>query len=300
MSSRRRSARIAGLGNEVPSPIKTTLPLKKQPLREQVASRAKPIIPTLLKRPSVQEKVPEEMSLVEENSESLEKVKTETRNPTLVHRPSAQEKVLEEVSMVQENSKSVEKVETETRNPTLLLRPTAQKKISEVVSIVQENSVKNLETEVRNPISLEDKGNTALTCNKNEKSKPEEGETTMGLKPKEVIKEPKLTKSSNENLPPVRGRCKSGRFWKSERDRFRSVIKTKGLKSNLKQRMKHKEDMRRIKAYEQSLKDRVRKEREELRERQEQNKKNREENQRKSEVVQQVNQIIGNLVKFSF
>lgn len=102
-----------------------------------------------------------------------------------------------------------------------------------------------------------------------------------------VIQEPIGKKSNNENLPPIRGRKKSNCF-KTERDRFKSVIKSKGLKTNLKQRMKIKEDKQRVKAYEQSLKDRVTKEKEELRARQEQNKKNREENQRKSEVVQQV------------
>jgi len=102
-----------------------------------------------------------------------------------------------------------------------------------------------------------------------------------------VIQEPIGKKSNNENLPPIRGRKKSNCF-KTERDRFKSVIKSKGLKTNLKQRMKIKEDKQRVKAYEQSLKDRVTKEKEELRARQEQNKKNREENQRKSEVVQQI------------
>ena len=106
-----------------------------------------------------------------------------------------------------------------------------------------------------------------------------------------VVQEPigTLKKSSNiENLPPaIKGKKKPNCF-KSERDRFKSVIKTKGLKTSFKQRMKFKEDQQRVKAYEQSLRDRVKKEKEELRARQEQNKKNREENQRKSEVVQQV------------
>lgn len=105
---------------------------------------------------------------------------------------------------------------------------------------------------------------------------------------KSVIQDPISTKkTNNENLPPIKGRKKSNCF-KAERDRFKSVIKSKGLKTNLKQRIKFKEEKQRVKAYEQSLKDRVTKEKEELRARQEQNKKNREENQRKSEVVQQI------------
>ena len=87
----------------------------------------------------------------------------------------------------------------------------------------------------------------------------------------------------------IKGRiCKSGRFWKSERDRFRSVIKSKGLKQNFKLEMKRKEDLKRVKAYEQSLKDSAKKEKEDLRARQEENKKKRDENQRKAEVYQEV------------
>ena len=84
---------------------------------------------------------------------------------------------------------------------------------------------------------------------------------------------------------------KSGRFWKSERDRFRSVIKTKGLKQSLKQKTKLKEEKAKAKLYEQSLKDATKREREELRERKEENKKRREANQKKSEIVQEVKNV---------
>merc|ERR1711997_711535 len=78
---------------------------------------------------------------------------------------------------------------------------------------------------------------------------------------------------------------KSGRFWKSERDRFRSVIKTKGLKQSLKQKTRLKEEKTKANLYEQSLKLRTQKEKEELRARQEEN------NQKKSEVVQEVKNV---------
>lgn len=82
---------------------------------------------------------------------------------------------------------------------------------------------------------------------------------------------------------------KSGRFWKGERDRFRSVIKAnKGLKQSLKQKNRLKEEKSRAKLYEQSLKEATKREREELRERQEENKKRREANAKKNEVVQEV------------
>ncbi len=86
----------------------------------------------------------------------------------------------------------------------------------------------------------------------------------------------------------MKGRCKSGRFWKSERDRFKSVIKPKGLKQDFKKRMQIKEDKQRAKALEEALKEATKKQKEDLRARQEENKKKREENQRKSEVYQEV------------
>jgi len=84
---------------------------------------------------------------------------------------------------------------------------------------------------------------------------------------------------------------KSGRFWKSKRDRFRSVIKTKGLKQSLKQKNRLKEEKSKAKLYEQSLKEATKREKEELRTRQEENKKRREANQKKSEVVQEVKNV---------
>merc|ERR1712176_8617 len=84
---------------------------------------------------------------------------------------------------------------------------------------------------------------------------------------------------------------KSGRFWKSDRDRFRSVIKTNGLKQSLKQKTRLKEEKAKAKLYEQLLKDATKREREELRERQEENKKRREANQKKSEIVQEVKNV---------
>ena len=102
------------------------------------------------------------------------------------------------------------------------------------------------------------------------------------------VRDKKEKVSKREPEIRVKGRCKSGRFWKSERDRFRSVIKSKGLKQNFKNSLKLKEDRKRVKAYEQLLKESAKKEKEDLRARQEENKKKREENQRKCEIFQEV------------
>ena len=53
----------------------------------------------------------------------------------------------------------------------------------------------------------------------------------------------KIERIASSSVP--KGKCKSGRFWKSERDRFRSTIKSRGLKQSLQQRMRAKEEKER-------------------------------------------------------
>merc|ERR1711997_358841 len=94
-----------------------------------------------------------------------------------------------------------------------------------------------------------------------------------------------------KNVRSLKGGRKKSRFWKSERDRFRSIIKTKGLKQSLKQNQRLKEEKLRVRAYEQSLKEATKMEKEALRARQETNKKNREENAKKNEVYQEIKNL---------
>ena len=112
----------------------------------------------------------------------------------------------------------------------------------------------------KGPLNIEDKNDTkendveskVVTDIKKETN----GKITMGMDLNRYEKELK-----------IKARCKSGRFWKSERDRFRSVIRSnKGLKSKqIKNYKNEREERKRIKAYEQSLKDAVKKEKEDLR-----------------------------------
>merc|ERR1712142_582181 len=84
------------------------------------------------------------------------------------------------------------------------------------------------------------------------------------------------------------GRRKSGRFWKGQRDRFKSVVKPKGLKQDAKIRMALKQERLRVREFEKALKEEKKQELEEKRKRQEENKKRKLENERKNEVLQQI------------
>jgi len=84
------------------------------------------------------------------------------------------------------------------------------------------------------------------------------------------------------------GRRKSGRVWKGQRDRFKSVVKPKGLKQDAKVRLALKQERLRVREFEKALKEEKKQELEEKRKRQEENKKRKLENERKNEVLQQI------------
>lgn len=89
------------------------------------------------------------------------------------------------------------------------------------------------------------------------------------------------------NIP--RGKPKSGRPWKTQRnDRFSAIRTTKTKKLNWDEKMKKRAEQKSIKNFEKELKEKRAKELEMKRIRSEENKKRRLENERKSEVVQTI------------
>merc|ERR1712039_1166123 len=94
----------------------------------------------------------------------------------------------------------------------------------------------------------------------------------------------KIERIASSSVP--KGKCKSGRFWKSERDRFRSTIKSRGLKQSLQQRIRIKEEKAMARQVLQRLHDEKKRSIGEKKARREENAKRREENAKKAEVVQ--------------
>uniref|UniRef100_A0A1B6GSF0 Coiled-coil domain-containing protein 86 n=1 Tax=Cuerna arida TaxID=1464854 RepID=A0A1B6GSF0_9HEMI len=86
------------------------------------------------------------------------------------------------------------------------------------------------------------------------------------------------------NIP--KGRCKSGRFWKTEKTRAKTVVKTKGLQSTLEKRRKMQEEIRLAKQLTRDTLNERKKQKEEHRQRRILNLKKKEENRKKSEIVQ--------------
>ncbi|XP_050094862.1 coiled-coil domain-containing protein 86 [Anopheles aquasalis] len=86
----------------------------------------------------------------------------------------------------------------------------------------------------------------------------------------------------------VRGRPKSGRIWKTQKERFAVVKKTIRRKTT-DERLAYRAEMKQIKELSQSLKDERKRQNEEKRLRREENKRRRLENERKAEIVQIIN-----------
>ncbi|XP_052872733.1 coiled-coil domain-containing protein 86 [Anopheles cruzii] len=114
---------------------------------------------------------------------------------------------------------------------------------------------------------------------------------TLVEKSKPVADKPtvKATKNDESALNAhVRGKPKSGRIWKTQKERF-AVVKKTIRRMKTKERLAYRQEMKQIKELSQSLKDERKRQNEEKRERREENKRRRLENERKAEIVQIIN-----------
>ncbi|XP_052902779.1 coiled-coil domain-containing protein 86 [Anopheles moucheti] len=96
------------------------------------------------------------------------------------------------------------------------------------------------------------------------------------------------TPNSGDNeakIKSMRGKPKSGRIWKSQKERFATIKKSiRGKKTS--QQIAYRNEIKHIKELSQSIKESRRRENEEKRLRREDNKRRRLENEQKSEIVQ--------------
>ncbi|XP_066143204.1 coiled-coil domain-containing protein 86 [Euwallacea fornicatus] len=101
--------------------------------------------------------------------------------------------------------------------------------------------------------------------------------------------EPQKNVANNMSKPSthiVKGKPKSGRFWKSEKKKFSSLIKSKGLKSSFERKQVLREKLLKVKEASKDRKAKKAEEEEMRKQRRRDNLKRQEENRKKSEVVQ--------------
>ncbi|XP_041971800.1 coiled-coil domain-containing protein 86 [Aricia agestis] len=84
----------------------------------------------------------------------------------------------------------------------------------------------------------------------------------------------------------IRGMPKSGKFWKTKKDRFSSIVKTKGIRPDFKKKTELRQELNRTKALSKQLVEQINEKHLTQKERRRVNIKRAEENKKKSEIVQ--------------
>ncbi|XP_026755048.1 coiled-coil domain-containing protein 86 [Galleria mellonella] len=92
--------------------------------------------------------------------------------------------------------------------------------------------------------------------------------------------------TNNDRNKPIPGKPKSGRFWKSKKDKFSSISKTKGLKQDFQKKTALRLELKRTKELSKQVLEQLKQREIDRKERRRENIKRSEENKRKAEVVQ--------------
>ncbi|XP_065168921.1 coiled-coil domain-containing protein 86 [Atheta coriaria] len=84
----------------------------------------------------------------------------------------------------------------------------------------------------------------------------------------------------------IKGRPKSGRVWKSDRKRFSSIVKTKGIRNSFEKKEALRKQLKLAKDASRAIKEEKAQEKEAKKERRRENLRRQEENLKRSEIVQ--------------
>jgi len=160
----------------------------------------------------------------------------------------------------------------------------AEAKIQETVDKEASNLAKENKRPVDDEVTTKENVKEAVVIKQAKDTKTDKEKTKEDSDEEELLK--KISLALINHIP--RQKPKSGRFWKGERDQFRSIRKDKGNKKTFEERMKKKEEKERNKDLTKQIKEQKAAKIEALKQRQEENKKRREKNELKNEVYQVV------------
>lgn len=107
---------------------------------------------------------------------------------------------------------------------------------------------------------------------------------------KKILNSIMENKKEEAKSTQVRGMCRSGRFWKTPKEKFKSI---RTVKKSAELHKKFRDEIKRIKAISKSIKEEKKQEKELTKQRREENAQRRKENELKSQTVQ----IIKNTAK---
>ncbi|XP_073948477.1 coiled-coil domain-containing protein 86 [Choristoneura fumiferana] len=109
-------------------------------------------------------------------------------------------------------------------------------------------------------------------------------EESLIIQDPKASKSPKTTKMKNQDS--IRGQPKSGRFWKSKKERFATVNKTKGLTQDFQKKTALRLELKRTKELSRQVVEELKQKELARKERRRENIKRSAENRAKAEVVQ--------------
>ncbi|KAJ3648281.1 hypothetical protein Zmor_020095 [Zophobas morio] len=110
--------------------------------------------------------------------------------------------------------------------------------------------------------------------------------TATTVQSTEVRSKTKITSSEDSKQKTLRGKPKSGRFWKNEKKKFSSIIKTKGIRNSFEKKQALRKELQRVKEASRAVIAAKEEEKEQKKQRRRDNLKRQEENRKKSEIVQ--------------
>ncbi|XP_023944038.2 coiled-coil domain-containing protein 86 [Bicyclus anynana] len=96
----------------------------------------------------------------------------------------------------------------------------------------------------------------------------------------------KPTEVTETKTITTRGKPKSGRFWKSQKERFSSIVKTKGIRPDFQRKTALRIELKRTKELSKQIQEQIKEKEQNRKERRRENLKRTEENKKKSEIVQ--------------
>jgi len=110
------------------------------------------------------------------------------------------------------------------------------------------------------------------------------GNTESDVAPIKTPLRKNMTKPVEKTI--IKGKPKSGRFWKAEKQKFSSLIKTRGVKTSFDKKRALREKLQKVKEASRERKAKKQEEETLRKQRRRDNLKRQEENRKKSEIVQ--------------
>jgi len=287
----RKSRRLSGCGpEEVADSVPLVLPPKKrrtsllveddrneEKIEKKEAEKSENIPEIVVAPPAAP---------TDNNLEMIQEIDEEAANTSIDKTESIEDKESDNGEKIE--SKVQSEISTENMEEDCITKKLdkldAEAKIQETVDMEVSNVAKENKRPVDDEVTTKEIVKEPVVIEQAKDTETDKEKIKEDSDEEELLK--KISLALINHIP--RQKPKSGRFWKGERDQFRSIRKDRGNKKTFEERMKKKEEKERNKDLTKQIKEQKAAKIEALKQRQEENKKRREKNELKNEVYQVV------------